>query len=229
MKFAPFSFRSLTIAAAMLAAGTSANALTIPFNIFTGTSVQAFTPTVLAAFKAVYVDVIPLGNATAVPDVKGAYILPITSISINSKLKISKGDAKGSALELSRTYYDDEDVPHFGGVILANFTINYETKQVLADTTIIGEATTAKQAPLYNFHVATPLGLKYKFPLTVTGHEVLDDLRLTQQAKDAMTSSLMLQVYETPTLRNDFGTLTQDISTKLRAKPVSTKLYTPHF
>ncbi|MCZ0211479.1 hypothetical protein OZK63_39655, partial [Streptomyces sp. UMAF16] len=53
-------------------------------------------------------------------------------------------------------------------------------------------ATTTKQAPLYNFHTATPLGIKYKFPLTITGHEVLDQLTLTPEMNATMKSALAL-------------------------------------
>jgi hypothetical protein len=128
-------------------------------------------------------------------------------------------------LYISRIDYDTEGEPEVG-VTLANFTINYETKQVLADTTAKG-GTTTTQMPLYNFNTQTPLALKYKFPLTITGNELLNDLRLTDQAKAAMISSLNLPVFAVPLLNNDFGTLTQNISTNLRKKAVSTTPYTP--
>jgi hypothetical protein len=57
----------------------------------------------------------------------------------------------------------------------------------------------------------------------------LGTLMLAPTAIDTMVSSLALsKIVGTavlPTL--DFGTLTQDIAVKLRAKAVSTKLYTP--
>ncbi len=219
------SFRSIAVATALVAAGASAHAnLTIPANSLVANSVQAFSQESLDAFEVGGVTVTPLGNATAVDGVAGAYSFPITSITINNQLKIASGDAKGSALEISRV---DRKLGKVG-VTVANFTINYTTKQVLADTTPLG-GTTTKQAPLYNFNVATPLGIKYKFPLTITGHEVLDQLTLTPEMNATMKSALVL----TPVLAaaldsiTTFGTLTQDILVKLRAKPVSTTLYVP--
>ncbi|MBI3383679.1 MAG: hypothetical protein HY019_16885 [Aquabacterium sp.] len=219
------SFRTIAVATALVAAGASAHAnLTIPSNSLVANSVQAFSQESLDAFEVGGVTVAPLGNATAVDGVAGAFSFPITSITINNSLKIASGDAKGSALEISRIARNVGKV----GVTVANFTINYTTKQVLADTTPLG-GTTTKQAPLYNFNVATPLGIKYKFPLTITGHEVLDQLTLTPEMNATMKSSLAL----TPVLAaaldsiTTFGTLTQDILVKLRDKPVSTTLYVP--
>ena len=219
------SFRTIAVATALVAAGASAHAnLTIPANSLVANSVQAFSQESLDAFDVGGVTVTPLGNATAVPGAVGAFSFPITSITISNSLKIASGDAKGSALEISRIARNVGKV----GVTVANFTINYTTKQVLADTTPLG-GTTTKQAPLYNFNTATPLGLKYKFPLSITGHEVLDQLTLTPEMNATMKSSLVL----TPVLAaaldsiTTFGTLTQDIAVKLRDKAVSTTPYVP--
>ena len=218
------SLRSIAVATALVAAGASAQAaLTIPANSLVANSVQAFSQESLDAFDVGGVVVTPLGNATAVDGVTGAYSFPITSITIDNNLKIAGGSASGSALEISRVY---RNVKY--AVTVANFTINYTTQQVLADTTPLG-GTTTKQAPLYNFHTATPLAIKYKFPLSITGHEVLDQLTLTPEMTATMTSALAL----TPVLKSaltsisTFGTLTQDIAVKPRAKPVSTTPYTP--
>jgi hypothetical protein len=222
------SFRSVAVAAALVAAAASANALTINVNALVADSVQAFSTEATDAFAVGGVVVTGQGNTVTVtppadnPDLL-AFSFPITSITISNSLKIASGDAKGSALEIARTVRGVKL-----GVTVANFTINYETKQVLADTTPIG-GTTTKQAPLYNFNTATPLGLKYKFPLSITGHEVLDQLTLTPEMKATMVSSLQL----TPVLKaalesiTTFGTLTQDIAVKLRPKAVSTTPYTP--
>ncbi len=219
------SFRSIAVAAALVAVGVSAHAgLTIPSNSLVANSVQAFSQESLDAFEVGGVTVTPLGNATVVEGVAGAYSFPITSITISNSLKIASGDAKGSALEISRIARNVGKV----GVTLANFTINYETKQVLADTTPLGGATIKQQA-LYNFNTATPLGLKYKFPLSITGHEVLDKLTLTPEMFAIQRDALKLTPVLTAALESitTFGTLTQDIAVKLRAKPVSTTLYVP--
>ena len=222
MNFAATTLRSIAMAS-LLVAGTAANALTINSAGLVANSVQAFSVAALKAFNAVGVTVTPLGNATAVAAAPGSFSFPITSITVNSKLAITGGAASGSALEIARDVYDEPtDSYYHSGVVVANFNINYTTKQVLADTTV-GGATTAMM-PLYNFNIATPLGLKYKFPLTITGHEILDKLMLTPEAKAAMTAGLVLEGFETPSLNNDFGTLTQDIKVTTR-KAVSTTPY----
>ena len=223
MQFSTVSFRSVAIAAALAAAGASANALTINSAGLVANSVQAFAQEAQDAFAAGGVTVTPLGNATAVAGVDGAYSFPITSITISNSFKISSGSASGSALQITRVDRSLGTV----GVTLANFSIDYDTKQVLADTTPL-HGTTVKQQPLYNFHTATPLGIKYQFPLSITGHEVLDQLTLTPEAHASFVSGLALPSYLVAALDSitSFGTLTQDIVVKAR-KAVSTKPYTP--
>ncbi|MDO9237617.1 MAG: hypothetical protein Q7U28_16485 [Aquabacterium sp.] len=220
------TFRSIAVAATLVV-GASAHALTIPTNALVANSVQAFSVEANDAFVAGGVTVTPLGNATAlvVPvDAPPAYNLPITTITVGSKLNIAAGDAKGSALQITRL------AKGFGtvGLVLANFTLNYDTKQVMADTTTLG-GETVKQLPTYNFNVATPLGIKYKFPLSITAHEVLDKLTLTPEARLAMIKALKLSVSLVAALDSvtTFGTLTQDIVVKLRPKAVSATPYTP--
>jgi hypothetical protein len=222
---------SMTLRSALLAVGLTSMALaahagntTIPANALVADSVQAFSKLAANGFKLVGTTVLPLGNAS---EVKGttypAFSLPITSITVDSKLNIVSGDAKGSALEISRLNADGVKV----GVILANFTLDYVNKKVLADTTILGQATIKQQAT-YSFNVNTPLSIKYKFPLAINGHEVLDKLFLTEAAKDAFMAGLELDDFIRGAVLDvtDFGTLTQDIQVKLRAKPVSNKPYT---
>jgi hypothetical protein len=229
MQFSSLTLRSFTVAAALAGAAASAHAdLTIPTNALVADSVQAFSQNALDAFTLFGITVSPLGNAH---EVSGAptqsFDFPITTITVGSGLKIVKGDAKGSALEIARTV-DNAKV----GVILANFTINYQTALVLADTTPIGGVTTA-QVPLFAFNTASPLAIKYKFPLTITGHEVLDTLKMSTDMQTILKSALHFTSMESrladltvPTL--DFGTLTQDLIVKFR-KAVSNKPYVPTF
>lgn len=215
--------RTSLIAAGLVASSLAHANLTIPSNGLVADSVQAFSDRANKAFRLQGVTVLPLGNATAVAGATlPTFAFPITSITIDGSLKVVSGDAKGSALKLVRTLDDGSEA----FVVIANFTLDYKAKQVLADTTIPG-VPTFKQAAIYNFNVATPLALKYKFPLTITGHEVLDTLMLTEDAKDKMMEGLVLEDYiRTGVLdTTDFGTLTQDILVKTR-KAVSTTPYT---
>ena len=158
MTFAAFSLRSFAVAATFATVAASASALTLPTESLQANSVQAFSEKALTQNKLLGIEVTPLGNATATATT-GAYNLPVTSISVNSSLKVTSGAAVGSALEISRLNDDLVKV----GITLANFKINFETHQVLADVTPFGGVTVPQQA-VYTFNEATPLNLKYKFP-----------------------------------------------------------------
>lgn len=223
MTFSSLTIRSIAVATALLAAGASANAMTIGTNALVADSVQAFSQDTLDNFDVYKITVAPLGNASAVANTTGAFSFPITSVTVDSKLKISSGDAKGSALDIVRTFKSGRQV----GLVLANFTINYVDSKVLADTTPRGGAT-VKQMPLYDFKTATPLALKYKFPLSITGHEVLNNLKFTTTAVDTFMTTLELPAVVRSIVETlDNGTLTQDIAVKFRPKAVSTTPYTP--
>lgn len=212
---------------AALAASSAHADLTLPTNILVANSVQTFTADNLASFDAVNLVVEARGttfvvragtpglsNGTVTPV---AFGFPITKVVIGSGLNIVSGTASGSALYFNRM---DPDTGKATALTLANFTINYKQSKVLADATVQGGKTEV-QMPLYDFTATSPLALKYKFPLTVTGHEVLDHLLLSDSAKALFTSALKLPEFATPALDLEFGNLTQDISTTLRKKAIS--------
>ncbi|MDE2434544.1 MAG: hypothetical protein KGN37_17075, partial [Burkholderiales bacterium] len=156
MTIAQLSFRSIAVAAALLAAGASASAagLTIPINFTVSNSVQTFSKDAMGGFRVMEIAVEAKGNGTPVAGDPASYSFPVTQIVIGSKLNVAAGAAVGSALQITRLNDDSVQI----GLTVANFTINYDTKQVLADTTIFGgnpATDTAKQMPLYNFTVAT--------------------------------------------------------------------------
>ncbi|RYY85664.1 MAG: hypothetical protein EOO15_16450 [Chitinophagaceae bacterium] len=221
------SIRSISFAAATLALAASANALTVDWTKSQGASVMAFSDAAVDLLKTNGTKVTALGNTTVVTAGK-VFSLPITSITINGSLKVASGEASGSALNMLRTTFDENDVATVSGVVLANFTLDYINHKVMADLTPKG-GTTTKQSSVFTFHDATPLALKYKFPLTVTGHEVLDKLFVTPEALAIFASGLGLQGEDILNLvRNtDFGTLTQDISTNARKPAVNKTPYVP--
>ncbi len=243
MTFAAFSLRSFAVAATFATVAASASALTLPTESLQANSVQAFSEKALKQNKLLGIEVTPLGNATATatsaPDIDTlmqvtplgnatatattrAYNLPVTSISANSSLKVTSGAAVGSALEISRLNDDLVKV----GITLANFKINFETHQVLADVTPFGGVTVPQQA-VYTFNEATPLNLKYKFPLTITGTQLLDKLFLTPAGIAALTSALELPEFAPDLLvKTDFGTINIDVKVGTR-KAVSTTPYVP--
>ncbi|NBD22016.1 hypothetical protein GTZ97_15255 [Aquabacterium fontiphilum] len=220
--------RSTAIAAALLVASAAASALTIPTNALVADSVQKFSQEAMDGFELTGVTISPLGNAKAVANTTDSFAFPITSITVDSKLHIAGGEASGSALEIARIA--PPRTPSAGqkvGIVLANFAIDYNAKKVFADFTPIG-GVTAKKVGLFNFNVATPLGIKYKFPLTVTGREVLDQLTLTPESRQAQIDALQLRAFEIGALDaiTTFGSLTQDIKVTFR-KSVPTAPYQP--
>jgi len=221
------SIRSGAVALAAVVSAVSAHALTLPTNALVANSVQQFTQDNLDSFTTVNLVVEPRGTtyvdkaAPAGSETPLAFGFPITKIVIGLTLNIQSGTASGAALYFNRL---NDDTGARLGLTLANFTINYLTKQVLADTTPKG-GTTVTQMPLYNFTTNSPLALKYKFPLTILLNEQLGNLKLTTQAKQALITALELPDVTQSALEFDFGTLTQDVTAQLRARPVNATPY----
>lgn len=221
------SIRTSAFALAAAVSTVSAHALTLPTNTLVANSVQQFTQDNLDSFTTVNLVVEPRGTtyvdkpAPAGTETPLAFGFPITKIVIGLTLNIQSGSASGAALYFNRL---NDDTGARLGLTLANFTINYQTKQVLADTTPKG-GITVTQMPLYNFTTNSPLALKYKFPLTILLNEQLGNLKLTTQAKQALITALELPDVTQPALDFDFGTLTQDVTAQLRARPVNATPY----
>ena len=222
--FACPAIRAFALGAAIVAAPMAAQAalsLTIPTNALQANAVQAFSQDALDSFELVGITVKPLGNATAMPNVPGAYNLPVTSISLQL-VKIAGGASTGSVLEFNRV---NEDTGQPKRVTLANFRIDFIAKKVLADATQSGKPTVNK-TPIFDFHEQTPLTLKYRFPLSITAKQVLDKLFLTPESKKLFKDGLELPEIVDEVLNVvDFGTITIDVAVKLRSKPVSNRPY----
>jgi hypothetical protein len=224
------ALRALTVSAAALAPASSqaALSLTIPTQFLEANAVQAFSEKAMQAFDAIQIVFSGKGNATAVPGATGptglasAYNLPVTSVSLQL-IKISGGSATGSALEFLRL----NDLDQVRQVTLANFRLDFVSKQILADATQNNQPTQVR-TPIFDFREQTALLLKYRFPLSITAHQVLDQLFLTPEAKLVFINGLDLPIFAQPLLDSiDFGTITVDVAVKARKKPVSTKPYTP--
>ncbi|MDO9004701.1 MAG: hypothetical protein Q7V20_14735 [Aquabacterium sp.] len=221
--------RSISFAAATLVLAASANALTIDWTKMQGTSTLAFSDNAISLFQANGGKLAALGNTTPVGTSGWSFALPITNIEINSALKIASGQASGSALDIIRRTLDEDTGEVIkANIVLANFKLDYINHKVLADTTANGAATLPMFA-VYDFNTATPLALKYKFPFTINGNEVLDKLILTPAAVDLFASSLGLSGDAVLNLvrTTEFGTLTQTISTNARKPAVNKTPYVP--
>lgn len=216
------SIRSFTVAAALAAAAASASALTLPTDFLQANSIQTFSDDALTQYDLFAITVTPLGNATAT-GTTGAYNLPVTSITLNSSLKVTAGTATGSALEIARMYRGAKV-----GVTIANFKIDFVNHKVLADVTPIG-GTTIPQMAVYTFNEAIPLTLKYRFPLSVTGTQLLDQLFLTPDGITTIAKALSLPVFAPELMKTtDFGKIDIIVKVALR-RPVSTKPYVPAY
>lgn len=217
------TIRRTSLAALALFAATSAQALTLPTNALVADSVQVFSDDAMNAFSLFGIKVTALGNATAVAGTTNSFALPITSVTAGWDLKIKSGDAKGSALEFSRDVAGVKKA-----LTLANFTINYEKGQVLADATPKG-GVTSKQAVVYNYTVEKALTLKYRFPLSITLDETLSNLKLDSEMLKKFNAALEVNEFLSNAVipQISFGALEQDIAVKFRKKAVSTKLYVP--
>lgn len=216
--------RSVSIAAAVALSAFSAQALTIPTNSLKAESVQVFSEQALQSYQVFGVTVTPLGNATKLSE--NSFNLPVTSIDIGltGGVKVESGKAVGSALEISRI---NSFTGKKMGFVVANFTIDFNKNQVLADTSDLTTKVTQKQAPLYNFVKTQELALKYKFPLSISLKEQLGDLRVADVygTVDSLGIDPALGDIVIPTI--DFGVINIDIGVAFRSKPVSTKPYVP--
>lgn len=214
------SVRAFTVAAALATAAASASALTLPTDFLQANSIQSFSEDALGQYDLFAITVTPLGNATAA-GATGAFNLPVTSITLNSSLKVSAGTATGSALEIARIYRGNKV-----GVTIANFKIDFIGHKVLADVTPIGGVTIPQMA-VYSFNEAIPLTLKYKFPLSITGTQLLDKLFLTPDGITTIAKALALPAFAPELMKTtDFGKIDIIVKVGLR-KPVSTRPYVP--
>lgn len=230
MQLSLTTLRTVAIASVVGAASLSAHAgLKIPLNATVSDSVQAFPEQILRAFKAVDIKVEARGTASAVdaPGIGGnssQFKLPVTHIVVGFKPLVQSGGATGSALLFSRVDFDDNFEEFTTYLTLANFTIDYKRKQVLADATHSGKPT-IRQVPIYNFNEGKPLQLRYKFPISISFYEQLDKLFLTPEAKNAFRVGLKLPAITEPTLEYDYGTITQNITVKLRPRKIDARPY----
>lgn len=214
------SLRAFTVAAALATAAASASALTLPTEFLQANSIQSFSEDALGQYDLFAITVTPLGNATAA-GATGAFNLPVTSITLNSSLKVSAGTATGSALEIARIYRGNKV-----GVTIANFKIDFIGHKVLADVTPIGGVTIPQMA-VYSFNEAIPLTLKYKFPLSITGTQLLDKLFLTPDGITTIAKALVLPAFAPELMKTtDFGKIDIIVKVGLR-KAVSTRPYVP--
>lgn len=213
-------FRSMAAVGLSLAALAPAQALSLNTTGIVANSKFEFSAAAIELLEAQGASVTALGNASAISGSSYAFNLPITQVSAGLFLNVTEGEAVGSALEISRSFRGKEY-----GITLANFTLDFNTNQMLADLTPMG-GTTLKQAAVYSFDVANDLGLKYSFPLNISLHQELDNFRFTDSAVQTFASALNIGSSLIPLLKStDFGTITNDINPSLRL-PVSAKVYT---
>lgn len=216
----------LTIGA--LAAATSASALTLPTQGLKANATLTFSPEAYANAGAATVVFAPLGNTIKLPDVTvgstavEVYQFPVTKadVSIGWDLKITpnSGVSSGSALLLSSDA---------GGAILANFAVNFKTKQLLAD--IIDPYTktqTKSQIVLYTFIESQPSKISFK-NLVLNQTSQISELTFSAEATDELAYLLGLpDVTKLSLSKLKWGTIDVQVTSYARKPAVSTKPFT---
>jgi len=220
------SLRSLILPLSLAATPLTALAwptLTIPTNALQADAVQAFSEESLGAFELAEIKVKPAGQSSAVPGLVGAFALPVTSITIDG-LKVVGGKSNGAALRFER--YDWET----GATEIAtlgNFRIDFKSHVIHADV-FLQSGERRADLPVFNFKEQTALAIRYKFPLSITAHQVLDQLFLTLPAQQAFIEGLKLNEVLAATLEAiNFGEIRINVGVKLRTQAISTKPYRP--
>ena len=220
------SLRSLLLPLALTATPLTALAwptLTIPTNALQADAVQAFSSDALGAFELIEIAVKPAGQASVTPNTAGAFTLPVTSITIDG-LKVVGGKATGAGLRFERRNLDTGVTQV---VTLANFRIDFNTHVIHADAVAQGGAP-KPDTPIFKFREQTALAIKYRFPLSISAHQTLDQLFLTPPARAVFIDGLQLdEIMSAPLEFIDFGEIRIAVDVKLRKKPVSTKPYQP--
>ena len=190
-------------------------------NMFLANSAQTFSPAALVAYALMGISVKPLGNST---ELLGTFIMPITETVYGKSAYQGLGTAPyaggsiGSALSIERKMITSTTTPR---ITLANFRINYHTRQVLADATIAGESTISRM-PIYTFNVARPMAQELNEVGMLSLDEKLDKLKLTPQGLDLFMSGLKLPAYTKVVMQTiDFGTLVQTVVLLPRLTPVT--------
>lgn len=201
---------ALGLAAALSAPAAWADSVT-KLNVFLATSVQTFSAEALVSFKLLGIKVKPLGNTS---EALGVFAMPITETTYGpSKFKglgtaPKAGGSIGSALSIERTVLTGEPAPR---ITLANFRIDYHTKQVFADATIAGQPTVPRM-PIYTFNVARPMAQELNEAGMLSLDEKLDKLKMTPEAIALFITGLDLPDFvETIMQAMQYGTLVQTV------------------
>lgn len=202
--------------------------LPVPVGFTASDSIHTFPEALRRDFwEALGIKAEAKGTATPIdePGIGGnssEFNYPVTSIVIGSKMKVVLGRAKGTVMVYSRM----ADNGVLKSLTLSNFSIDYTHKQVLADVSY-GQSINQPQLPIFNFSTETPLTFDYRFPLGFNSYEKLINLYLTPEAKLAYKAALDLPDSAIHLLDMDFGTLTQNSSSKFRSKKSHLKANTP--
>ncbi len=212
------SFAALGLAAALSAPAAWADSVT-KLNVFLASSVQTFSPIAQFSFALLGIKVLPLGNTS---ETLGVFTMPITETTYGpSKFKglgtsPIAGGSIGSALSIQRTVQNGKTAPR---ITLANFRIDYHTKQVLADATIAGQATVPRM-PIYTFNVGRPMAQELNESGMLSLDEKLDTLKMTSEGIALFVNGLNLPSFVTPIMKAmQFGTLAQTVILLPRLPP----------
>lgn len=212
---------ALSLSLGLLCASPVSHAQSVlKLNAFNANSVQNFSPEALFSFALLGISVKPLGNTQ---QALASFVMPITETVYNKSKYTGLGTAPvaggsiGSALSIERNAGLGSANPR---ITLANFRINYHTKQVLADATIAGQGTVAR-LPIYTFNVERPMAQEPNEYGLLSLDENLNNLRMTPEGINLFVNGLKLPPFVGWIMgAMQFGNLSQTVLLLPRLTPV---------
>jgi hypothetical protein len=221
MQFRMTTFaRGAAVGLAFAAQALSASAAivtTLPTSLLDADATFSFSSTAVKAMTLLGVNAQALGNATNVAGNAWAFNMPVTEVTVAASLlplslTPESGKATGSALRIAGPD---------GGLVLANFALDFNRNVLKADLTT--SAGTTKAMDIYGFNVADKLNVSMNGGLSL--NMSMNKMILTSGARASFLDALQLPDFADAVMAKlDFGTMDINITPSLRMG-VSDKAY----
>ncbi len=201
--------QSLTASAAIVT--------TLPTTLLDADATFSFSSLSIKAMGLLGVSAQGLGNTTNVTGNAWAFNMPVTEVTVAASLlplslTPEAGKATGSALRIAGPD---------GGLVLANFSLDFKRNVLKADLTT--SAGTTKAMDIYGFNVAEKLSVSMNGGLSL--NMSMNNMFLTTGARASFLDALQLPDFADAVMAKlDFGTMAINIAPSLRMG-VSDKAY----
>ncbi len=205
-----FAVQSMSASAALVT--------TLPTTLLDADAVFSFSSISIKAMGLLGVSATALGNASNVAGNAWSFNMPVTEVAVGISLLPPSitpvsGKATGSALRIAGPD---------GGLVLANFALDFNRNVLKADLTT--SSGTTKGMDIYGFHVADKLSVSMSGGLSLD--MAMDKMILTSGARASFMDALQLPDFADAVMSTlDFGTMKVNISPSLRMG-VSDKAFT---